>query len=343
MTAASRTELEVGISVVVPVYNSEGSVGPLCDRLAAVLPGLTQRFEVIFVEDGSRDASWERVSELAQRYAFVRAFRLMRNFGQHNALLCGVRQARFATTVTLDDDLQHPPEEIVQLLRGLSQGFDVVYGVPQEPAHALWRSLASRYTRSVLSRAMGIDVRQVNAFRAFRTDLRRAFADYHSPNLVLDVLLSWGTTRFEAITVRHEPRRVGRSNYNFARLFDQAMYLLTGFSTGPLRLASFVGFAFTIFGFVVLVYAVSRYLISGSVPGFTFLSSIIAIFSGAQLFSLGIIGEYMARIFHRSMERPTYVVGSEVSGAATPAAAPAPANLPDAAYGMPANVTAPAR
>ncbi len=161
-----------------------------------------------------------------------------------------------------------------------------------------------------MANAMGIKaIRDISAFRALRTDLRKAFEGYQSPNLLLDVLLSWGTTRFAAVPVRHDPRRIGRSNYTFMKLFNQAMLVLTGFSTGPLRAASLVGFGATLFGLAVLLYVLGRYVVEGgSVPGFPFLASLITIFSGAQLFALGIIGEYLGRVFNRSMERPTYVV-----------------------------------
>jgi undecaprenyl-phosphate 4-deoxy-4-formamido-L-arabinose transferase len=298
---------------VVPVYRSEESLPLLVERLAAVLPEIADEYEAILVNDCSPDGSWRVITELAERHAWVRGLALMRNFGQHNALLCGIRAARHEVVVTMDDDLQHPPEEIVHLLRRLEAGADVVYGIPQELSHSAWRNAASRYTKAAMSRAMGLqNVRQVNAFRAFRTRLRSAFESYHSPTLLLDVLLSWGTTRFEAVAVRHEPRRIGRSNYTFGKLFNQAMLMLTGFSTGPLRLASYVGLAFAVFGFAVLTYVVGVYFLRGSVPGFTFVASIVSIFSGAQLFALGIIGEYIARIFARSMERPTYVVGDRV-------------------------------
>jgi undecaprenyl-phosphate 4-deoxy-4-formamido-L-arabinose transferase len=125
----------------------------------------------------------------------------------------------------------------------------------------------------------------------------------------IDVLLTWATTRFCAVRVRHDPRAVGCSNYTFRKLVRLALTMVTGFSVLPLQLASFVGFAFTLFGFAVLAYVVGRYLISGTtVPGFPFLASVIAIFSGAQLFALGIIGEYLARIHSRTMEKPTYTI-----------------------------------
>ena len=298
------------LSVVVPVYNSEGSLQALIQRLHEVLPSIASDFEIILVNDGSRDRSWQVIGELAARYPAVRGICLMRNYGQHNALLCGIRAARHEVVVTMDDDLQHPPEEIPKLLAKITEGFDVVYGTPLALPHALWRNFFSAFTKRAMANAMGIKaIRDISAFRALRTDLRKAFEGYQSPNLLLDVLLSWGTTRFAAVPVRHDPRRIGRSNYTFMKLFNQAMLVLTGFSTGPLRAASLVGFGATLFGLAVLLYVLGRYAVEGgSVPGFPFLASLITIFSGAQLFALGIIGEYLGRVFNRSMERPTYVV-----------------------------------
>jgi undecaprenyl-phosphate 4-deoxy-4-formamido-L-arabinose transferase len=161
-----------------------------------------------------------------------------------------------------------------------------------------------------LQAAMGAaTARKVSAFRLFRTHVRDAFAAYRSPNVSIDVLLTWGTTRFAAIPARHEPRTVGVSNYTFRKLVRHALNMMTGFSTLPLRLASIIGLLFTVFGFFVLVFVLGRYFLAGSsVAGFPFLASIIAIFSGAQLFALGIIGEYLARMHFRTMDRPVYTV-----------------------------------
>jgi undecaprenyl-phosphate 4-deoxy-4-formamido-L-arabinose transferase len=165
-----------------------------------------------------------------------------------------------------------------------------------------------------LQGAMGAETaRRASSFRAFRTQLRTAFAGYQAPFVSIDVLLTWGTTRFAAVPVLHESRASGTSTYTFRKLLAHALNMLTGFSVLPLQLASLVGFAFTLFGMGVLVYVVGRFLIAGgSIPGFPFLASIIAIFSGAQLFALGIIGEYLARMYQRTMEQPAYVVRSAV-------------------------------
>jgi len=146
--------------------------------------------------------------------------------------------------------------------------------------------------------------------------LREAFASYQSPFVSIDVLLTWATTRFAATTVAFQPRRSGSSNYTFTKLVRHALDMMTGFSTAPLQLASLIGFSCTLFGIGVFFYVLGRYCLEGSVPGFPFLASIIAIFSGAQLFALGVIGEYLARMHFRTMNRPVYIIRS-VSGETT--------------------------
>jgi glycosyltransferase involved in cell wall biosynthesis len=298
------------ISVVVPVYNSQTSLIELVERLEPVLSQQATEFEIILVNDGSQDNSWQVIRELVAQHERVLGLDLMRNYGQHNALLAGIRRARFEITVTLDDDLQNPPEEIPKLVEKLEEDYDVVYGTPLRQQHGFWRNLASRVTKLALQSAMGAETaRHVSAFRAFRTAVRAAFGEYQSPFVSIDVLLTWGTTRFAAVPVRHAQRVLGTSSYTFRKLLVHAINMMTGFSTFPLQLASLVGFGFTLFGLGVLVYVIGRFLIEGgSVPGFPFLASVIAIFSGAQLFALGIIGEYLARMHYRMMERPPYAV-----------------------------------
>lgn len=300
------------ITVVIPVYNNAAGLSQLIARLESVLSDLTPTYEVILVNDGSPDQSWKVITDLAKEHPWIHGINLMRNYGQHNALLCGIRSARFDTIVTMDDDLQHPPEEIPKLLNTLSKGLDVVYGVPERQTHGLLRDLASTITKLVLQGAMGAEVaRNVSAFRVFRTKLRAAFSNYQSPFVSLDVLLTWGTTRFAVIKVHHDPRPIGQSNYTVGTLIRHALNMMTGFSVLPLKVASVVGFAFTLFGVGILSYVLGRYLIHGStVAGFPFLASVVAIFSGAQLFALGIIGEYLARMHYRSMDRPSYVVSA---------------------------------
>jgi len=262
------------------------------------------------VNDGSSDGSWSTICRIAQEHVWVHGINLARNYGQHNALLCGIRAAKFELLVTMDDDLQNPPEEIPKLLQKLEEGYDVVYGVPQTEQHGLLRDLASQFTKIALRSAMGTEIaRNVSAFRVFRRRICVAFSQYGGSFVSLDVLLTWGTTRFTAVRVRHDPREVGVSGYTVGKLIRHASNMITGFSILPLQMASVMGFGFTLVGVLVLAYVLGRYFLQGTtVPGFPFLASTIAIFSGAQLFALGVIGEYLARIHFRSMERPTYAV-----------------------------------
>jgi len=303
-------ELSHGVSAVIPVFNAQQSLPLLIQRLVPVLQSVAASFEILLIDDGSTDDSWGVISSLAAAYDSIRGVRLMRNYGQHGALLCGIRLVRFDRTITLDDDLQNPPEEIPKLLSKLTPGVDVVYGTPQTAAHGLFRNLSSQITKVVLQKGMGAETaRNVSAFRLFRTQLREAFETYRAPYVSIDVLLTWATARFTSVRVEHAPRSLGSSNYSLGKLLVHALNMLTGFTTIPLQLASLVGIVFTCFGFLVLCFVLTRYFLQGTTaPGFPFLASVIAIFSGAQLFSLGIVGEYIARIHLRSMDRPSYTV-----------------------------------
>lgn len=298
------------VSVVIPVFNAAQSLEKLCQQLVPAMELITDDFEVIFVEDCSADGSWKIITMLQESDRRVRGIRLGRNYGQHNALLCGIRAAQFDTIITMDDDLQNPVSELSKLLVKLDEGFDVVYGTPKQQQHGFLRNLASSMIKLSLQNVMGAETaRNVSAFRAFKTRLREGFNRYNSPYVSIDVLLTWATSSFIAIEVEHLPREVGVSNYTVGKLISHAFNLVTGFSTLPLQLASMTGFVFTLFGAGILIWTVGRYFILGtSVQGFTFLVSIIAIFSGVQLFALGIFGEYLARIHFRTMDRPPYVI-----------------------------------
>jgi glycosyltransferase involved in cell wall biosynthesis len=301
------------LSVIVPAYRSAASLPDLIDCLTPVLSGVAHQYEVILVNDASPDNTWEVIQGLAAQHQWVHGISLMRNYGQHNALLCGIREAQYEIVVTMDDDLQHPPDEIPRLLSKLAEGFDVVYGPPMQERHGVKRDLASQITKLALKVAMGVDIApHVSAFRVFRTQIRDAFAAYQGAYVSIDVLLSWGTTRFAFVPVRHVERRFGRSNYTLGKLAAHALNMITGFSVLPLQVASVLGFVATGLGVVLLVYVLARFFLEGGVvPGFAFLASTVVIFSGVQLFALGIIGEYLARMHFRIMDRPSYIIRSK--------------------------------
>lgn len=297
-----------GVSVVVPVYHSTTTLPELLDRVHVVL--VDRPHEVIFVDDGSGPATRTTLADLARQHGVV-VLRLGRNFGQHAALLAGIRQAAQPFTVTLDDDLQHPPEMIPRLLNTLeAECADVVYGWSPAAAQVWWRRAASATVRRIVATALDVpSAEKMGAFRAFRTQLREGFEGPLGPAVSIDALLGWSTTNHSFVEIEHHERAEGTSGYTFGKLFRFAIDTFTGYSVLPLRLVSYLGLAASLLGFALLIYVLIGFLIRGSpVAGFPFLASMIAIFSGLQMLSLGIIGEYLGRMHLRIQRRPTYVI-----------------------------------
>jgi undecaprenyl-phosphate 4-deoxy-4-formamido-L-arabinose transferase len=307
------------VSIVVPVFNSEGSLGELVRRIDGVRPALGGAVELILVNDASRDRSWEVVQQIAANTPWARGVSLMRNYGQHNAVLCGIRLATGTVVVTMDDDLQNPPEEIPKLLVRLDEGFDVVYGSPARHRHSLVRNLAAFSTKLALQGVLGAEAaRHIGPFRAFRADLRRAFERFDGAYVNIDVLLTWGTTKFGVCEVRHDPRAVGTSNYTLAKLAAHSLNMVTGFSILPLQMASMLGFLTTAVGAVGVAFVLGLRVLAGrSVSSVLALASLTSLLAGVQLLALGVIGEYLARIHFRMLQRPPYVVRVE-PGATVP-------------------------
>jgi len=233
---------EPGVSIVVPAYGSTDSLRILVDRVHHILAPLGP-YEVVIVDDGSHDSTWQVITEITAVHPEVRGIRLGRNYGQHNALIAGVRAARFPITVTIDDDLQNPPEEIPRLVDVLrDENFDIVYGLPDRVKQSGLRRLASTMNRMALRSGLwNKAATDLSSFRAFRTRVRAAFDGELGTNVSLDALLTWGSDRFGSITVRHDPRVLGVSNYSFGKLVRFAIDVTTGYSAVPLQIASFFG------------------------------------------------------------------------------------------------------
>jgi glycosyltransferase involved in cell wall biosynthesis len=304
----------VGVSIVVPAFRSASSLPVLVDRVAAVLDGASTPYELVLVDDGSEDGTWNAIQALAGTERPVRGLRLARNCGQHAALLAGIRSARREQIVTLDDDLQFRPESIPLLLDALAGGADLVYGVAEQRRHGRIRDIATAAAKWSMRIVTGDPlVSRISALRAFRTELRGGFERFDGPYVSMDALLLWSTRRVAEVTVPHDPREEGESGYSARSLARHALTVIVGFSSRPLRLASALGFICTAFGAVLLAYVMVRYLTEGSaVPGFAFLASAISIFSGVQLFALGVIGEYLARMYPQVMGRPAYSIAESI-------------------------------
>lgn len=298
------------VSVVVPCYRSAKTLPRLVDDLMETLPAITTAFEIVLVVDGSPDDTWQVASQLANKYPETRAMRLARNYGQHNALIAGVRNARYEVVVTMDDDLQHPADQIPVLLNALTDDIDLVYGVAAEEEHGFFRSLASRAVKSAMASTLDVQgARSISAFRAFRTFLRDGFDGLEGPHASVDVALSWSTTRVAEVRVRMEERSEGESNYTVSLLIKHALTMLTGYSTKPLRLVGYLGFLCAAFGVLLFGVIIYKYATGATtVAGFTTLASMVALFSGAQMLAIGVLGEYVGRMHSDSMGRPTYVI-----------------------------------
>ncbi len=302
------------VSIVVPVYNGAATLPALVERCISVLEGAARPYELVLVNDGSHDDSWAMIESIAAREPAVRGVDLMRNFGQHNAVLAGVRAAANDVIVTLDDDLQHPPEAIPALLDALGPGVDLVYGTPRRQQHSRWRNAAAVGSKSLLRVFGGWHAAErVTDFRAFRTHLRDGFAGFSAPSVSFDALLAWTTQSIAYVPVEHHPRRVGVSNYRLSSLSEYAATMATSFSVRPLRLATFAGALCAIGGTASLIgLAIASAANGDRLLGPGFVVALIVMFAGLQLLAIGVLGEYVGRVHLRLVAKPTYVVRSTV-------------------------------
>ncbi|GAC1335190.1 MAG: glycosyltransferase family 2 protein [Isosphaeraceae bacterium] len=301
---------ELDLSVVIPVYRSQDSLRALVDRLLPVLEMTGLSHEVVFVEDGSPDDSWGVLQEIeAIHPERITAIQLMRNYGQHNALMCGFRHARGAVVVTMDDDLQNPPEEIPKLLAALQKrDLDLVYGEYHTKKHAGWRNAGSTLVNTFY-RLTFKNGATVTSFRAVRRELLESIFTYTLNFTFIDGLLAWNTRRIGEVAVDHHERIAGRSGYNIAKLLGLAFNLFTNFSLLPLQVVSLFGFlaagiGFFLAGIYFLLFLLSRIV----VPGYTSIIIAVLIIGGVQMLSLGIMGEYIGRMHMNVNRKPQYVV-----------------------------------
>lgn len=305
------------LSVVIPVYRSEGTLNALYERLTAVLSKHGLSYELIFVEDGSPDSAWTVLEELARTdLQHVVAIRLMRNYGQHNALMCGFRYTRGEIVLTMDDDLQNPPEEIPKLVQHCVDGeYDLVYGRYEEKRHHAGRNLGSSLVNTFFRLVFRSDV-TVTSFRAIRRELLEAILPYNLNFTFVDGLLAWNTQRIGHVVVEHHPRENGRSGYSLGKLLSLALNLFTNFSLLPLQVASATGLIAALVGMgtggYYLVQALFRNI---AVPGYASTIVAVMVLGGLQLLALGIIGEYIGRVHLNINRKPQYTV-REVRGAA---------------------------
>jgi len=298
-------------SVVIPCYRSETILPRLHDRLRAVFEKEGLSYEVIYVNDDSPDGVGAVLDRLrAADPNHVGVVHLLKNAGQHAALMAGLRHARGDIVITMDDDLQHPPEAIPSLLHALGPDVDVVYGGADHRRHAAWRNAGSALVRALMVVTIGKPKHLVvSSFRAMRRELVDALCMARSPYLFLDAEIFRATRRAVHIEVPHHPRADGRSTYSLRSLIRLGTNLLFNHSALPLRLISLLGvfaaFVALVFGATIIA---KRLLGIPQQLGWPSLAVLITFFGGFTLFSLGIIGEYLIRIIHQTVARPQFQV-----------------------------------
>jgi len=304
------------IDLVIPVFNEESNLPHLLDRLKADLEPLSASWRVIFVDDGSRDRSWQLISEAAKADPRIQGIRLGRNYGQHAAIFAGFARCDADAVVTLDADLQNPPSEVPRLLAALDEGYDVVGGWRQQRQDSVFRRRASFGMNRLISKATGVPLRDYGCMlRAYRMDVVRMMRESGEISSYIPALAHCFTDRMTEIPVSHAEREAGESRYTLPKLIRLLLDLLTGFSMFPLRALSTFGVTMALggVGFAALL-LVLRFAFGAQWAGEGVFSlfAVLFVFVGAQFLAFGLLGEYIGRIYDEVRRRPQYVVRAEV-------------------------------
>jgi dolichol-phosphate mannosyltransferase len=298
------------ISIVVPVFNEAGNIGPLYERLKTVLDGLGLRYELVFADDGSRDASFEQIRALSQSDPVVKGLSLSRNFGHQVALLAGIRHASGKVVITMDGDLQHPPELIPKLYHEYLAGFDIVNTIRQDPPETgRFKKLSSRWFYSLMNRLSEVRIEPASAdFRLMGRKAVTAFLEIPERDRFTRGLVSWMGFRQQVLPYQAEPRFSGKTKYTLFRMLRFAWDGITSFSSRPLRLSFYAGTVVSLLAMLYGLYAVISYLSGKTLEGWTSILVSVLFIGGLQLLSLGIVGEYISRIFNEAKGRPLYFI-----------------------------------
>ncbi|MCS6885637.1 MAG: glycosyltransferase family 2 protein [Acidobacteriota bacterium] len=305
---------QVAISVVVPVFNEEETLEELYRRLRATLQSLGKDYEIIFVDDGSNDASLKVMKRIRAADTAVRVVKLTRNFGQHPAIVAGLHRARGEAVVLIDADLQNPPEEISRLYEKYLEGYDVVYGIREGRSDASWRLWGSKLVMRLSKWLLGLPVPEdmISGFRIISRKVVNTLNTIHEQQYDTSLMMVYLGFSHAGVQVKHDVRRYGQSKYSTFKLIYLTLDMLVGFSDFPLRAASYTGAAMAVIAIAVGSYmAVRRLLGIIDVPGYASIFVGITFLAGIQLLFLGVIGEYISRIYREMKGRPYYVVDEE--------------------------------
>jgi dolichol-phosphate mannosyltransferase len=301
-------------SVVVPLFNEEGNVENLVRRVIAAMESVGEPFELLFVDDGSRDQTPVILRRLAAADPRIRVLRFARNYGQEAAVEALYLNARGAWLIQMDGDLQHPPEEIPKLIAKRDEGYEVVYGLREGRQDALVRVLASRAMQHGM-RMMDVELPEdVSTFRLMKAPIARLVAALPERRKFFSALIVWSGARIGVVKVSHAARASGTTKYNFTKLLNHTFDLVVGFSSKPLRYIGALGLLFALVGFGLGAWTIGRKVLFGyGVIGWASVFAAVVVLSGAQLIALSVIGEYIARIYIQAQARPLYNVAERLN------------------------------
>jgi glycosyltransferase involved in cell wall biosynthesis len=302
------------ISAVIPIYRSEKSIYELYSRLITSLSEISDDFEIIMVEDCGGDNSWDVICDIAGVDERVIGIKMTRNFGQHAATICGIEKAIGDWIITLDDDLEQYPEDIISLYKKALEGYDLVYGVYEERTHSSWRNITSEIARRLFKMAIPNLNDQYTSFRIIRASIAKNLILFDSPFPFVDGYLSWITNNYAFVKVEHGERKYGESNYKLRKLITHTINIFVTFSDIPLKIATWIGLSSSVIGFVWLfIILLGKILGDITVSGYTSIIASIIFFGGLQMFVLGILGEYIGRINFKTSRKPLYLVSSIIN------------------------------
>ncbi len=302
---------DIYLSVVIPVFNEEFSLRELYKRLISVVKGLGRAYEIIFVDDGSSDKSCAILGELLRTDSNVKVILFCRNFGQHAAVMAGFKASCGEVIVTLDGDLQNPPEEIPKLVKKLEEGYDVVSGRRLKRKDGLFRKLASIVMNRVISKLTGVKLNDYGCMlRAYKKDIINYLLEYGEKSVYIPAFASWLSKNVTEIPVMHEMRRHGKSKYSLLKFLIQAFDLITAYTLFPIQLISIIGAIFSILGFSLACYLILFRIFFGTTSTLTTFISALLFFSGVTIFFMGVISEYLARVYLETRKRPLYIIKS---------------------------------
>jgi undecaprenyl-phosphate 4-deoxy-4-formamido-L-arabinose transferase len=299
------------ISVVIPVFNEEDNLRELGERLVRILTAMGRPYEIIFVDDGSTDRSWQLLTDLNGQYPQnIRALQFHRNFGQHQAIFAGFQAAKGKVMVTLDADLQNPPEEIPRLVAKLDEGYDTVGGWRENRQDSIFRRLPSQLVNTVMSRVTGVKLRDYGCMlRAYRRSVVDSINQCQESSSFIPALANLYSHRVAEIPVSHAERERGTSKYSLFKLLRLNFDLMTGFSNLPIHMVGVMGVVIALLGFFLgLFLFIRRFFVGPEVEGVFTLFAILFVFVGLNTLGLALIGEYVGRIYREVRGRPRFVI-----------------------------------